>query len=238
MLTLLISQPLAVTRTTIAFELGADPPRSQSWETFLRTIAGEGAEHANIENVDIVVRLGALPPDDVRTARLDDGLVGFWIEDEVAEGPAENAVLRMPKSTITAATIAAHDSLTFPPEVTVTAGGRARTVTMLIDPRGLVHAVTGLLPTKRLAVDPAAVARGLSRMEVALRAGPILTRRGHVDHVPVPDPDLEWRWVDSETDVYPLAVESLEGLPPIPAELELRSGFLLIGPASQRGRSR
>src|SRR5207302_499282 len=144
-ISLLVSRPVAVTKATVSVELAADPPHSQSWAAFLRTIAGDGRDESGLTEVVVPVKLGAPPPDTERPARLDDGLIGFWLDDDT---------LRMPKSTMSHERIAPHDSEAFPPRVHPTIAGEPTVVTMLVDPRGQVHAISGIVPTKRLVLDP------------------------------------------------------------------------------------
>jgi len=155
-----------------------------------------------VGDVAVPVRLGDLSP--------EDGLLGYW-----AHGSEQ---MQAPKA-------ATSDA---PPVVVVTGNGAPVGVTMLVEPAGQIHAVSGVLPTKRLALDPAHVASALADLQVSFRAGPILTRPGHIDHVEPSDPELGWRWIDDDASANEVTIEPLHSQAPIPAELELRRGFLRL----------
>ncbi|MEK7726984.1 MAG: hypothetical protein AAB354_01160, partial [candidate division KSB1 bacterium] len=50
-----------------------------------------------------------------------------------------------------------------------------RRVTMLLDPRGVVHAICGILPTKAIGIPSAQYAEALRRLEVTFMTAPIVT---------------------------------------------------------------
>ena len=222
-LSMLVSRPIAVARARVDIELAGLPPRSATWEALQRAIDDDGSrdrDDSEFGAVDVPVRLGAPPPSVDRTARLDDGLLGFWTDDD--------DILRTPKSTIAEVGLAPHDDPVHPPQVLVRTGGAPVTVTLLFDPRGQVHAISGVLPTKRIGLDLAHVVPALNAMEISFRAGPILTRPGVVDHVEPTDADLRWTWVDDDSSLDEQSIEPLDRQAPLPAALELREGFLRL----------
>lgn len=213
-LALLASRPVAVTRALVDIELAGHPPRSSSWSAFRHTLVGgddASPDRAGLGGVAVSVRLGTPLPEGGVPVRLDDGLLGFWVDGD--------AVMHAPKSP------PASDAS---PHVLVRTGTEPVGVTMLVDPRGQVHAISGVLPTKRLAIDSAQVAPALAALQVSFRAGPILTRPGFVDHVEPTGPDLRWRWVDDDGSPDEQAIEPLRSQSPVPAALELREGFLRL----------
>ncbi|HEY5752884.1 MAG TPA: hypothetical protein VIT21_07040, partial [Chthoniobacterales bacterium] len=130
------------------------------------------------EKVVIPIRLG-------EHQLLNDGLVGFW--KETVEGELDN-VFHAPQTL---------EDLNIVPDVTYQEGRttpciRAYTVgvtdnlsvtlqddplalTMLMDPRGIVHATSGLLPVYKLEIPAAYYADALKRMGVTFRVSPLLT---------------------------------------------------------------
>jgi hypothetical protein len=112
--------------------------------------------------------------------------------------------------------------------VLVRTGGAPVNVTLLLDPRGQVHAISGVLPTKRLGLDVNYVMQALKAMEISFRAGPILTRPGVIDHIEPTDVDLRWTWVDDDSSLEEQSIDALDRQAPIPAALELREGFLRL----------
>jgi hypothetical protein len=86
------------------------------------------------------------------------------------------------------------DALALTPASPTRAGGD-RVVAMLLDPRGVVHATTGLLPGKSLALPTQAWAPALQRLAVSFRTAPVLAT-GEVPTLPLPDePGMRWTWL-------------------------------------------
>jgi hypothetical protein len=71
-------------------------------------------------------------------------------------------------------------------------------LTMLVDPHGPVHAVSGILPTKSIEIPADQYAEALRKLEVSFLAAPILTGPGKLA-VPLPDePGYQWSWLARE----------------------------------------
>jgi hypothetical protein len=71
-------------------------------------------------------------------------------------------------------------------------------VTMLVDPRGRVHATSGVLPTASVAIPPDQFAAALERIEVAFLTAPVLSP-DEPDRIELPlpaEPGYGWRWLD------------------------------------------
>ena len=105
--------------------------------------------------------------------RADDGLVGFFIAG--ADGEPDFG-------TFYCAVGDEHDALETPRQDTITVtADRAPApvvVTMLIDPRCPVHAATGILPVKSLAIPGDLVTRGLAALEYTFLTGPLIVPHG------------------------------------------------------------
>jgi hypothetical protein len=73
---------------------------------------------------------------------------------------------------------------------------------MLLDPRGLVHATCGILPTKAIQIPPDQFADALRAMEVTFLSAPVLTDIGAIN-LPLPDePGFQWSWLEKENGVW------------------------------------
>jgi len=89
-------------------------------------------------------------------------------------------------------------------------------LTMLVDPRGVVHASCGMLPTKVLAIPPDQYAGALQSLAVTFVAGPLLSGDGPTVRVPLPtQPGHAWSWVEKSgtswtetTSLKPAALEA------------------------------
>ena len=74
-------------------------------------------------------------------------------------------------------------------------------ITMLVDPRGIIHATSGLLPVKTLELPDIFFKDILSNLEVAIRTGPLFTQPDRV-HIPQSDKlQGDWSWLQpKDTD--------------------------------------
>ncbi|MEO1261708.1 MAG: hypothetical protein AAFZ15_23090 [Bacteroidota bacterium] len=144
---------------------------------------------AKFENVRFPVRLG-------EHRMLNDGLVGYWLEDEdqslletfyspVADPvPVKNAFIK---------TYIDH-----PLNLQVTANGSPVYATLLVDPRGKVHATSGILPTKVIEIPKDQYQTALQNISVTFLTAPILSPV-HEFQLPIPkEPGFHWSWVENE----------------------------------------
>ncbi|WP_224371854.1 hypothetical protein [Hyalangium versicolor] len=216
---LLVSRPMAVVRASMRLELQGpaafDPTAMQE---------GGGVTDRGLSQLQIPVRLGEYQ-------QLDDGLVGFWLEtdegayadDGIFYSPQlkgrEHPRLRTYKDGETA--------LRF----TEKPLGPERRMTMLLDPRGQVHATTGVLPSPQLRLHPEHYSRALGEMEVNFLTAPFLSDQGAL-RLPVPEePGYLWSWVAQDDQGQWSQTTKLS--PPNPrasfsAPQELREGWLIL----------
>ena len=123
--------------------------------------------------------------------QLGDGLVGFWQETADGLDITFNAPLSDP---IDDPHIRTHAD----GEITVlqSPGSPAHTLTMLVDPRGAVHATCGVLPVKTIDIPAEQYTDALGRIEVTFTTGPILSSPHDVE-VPLPtEQEHTWSWVE------------------------------------------
>lgn len=186
-LSVLIGRPLALVRARLQFELDGAPVCNQSWgETLQEASAGVGKTR-------FPIRLGSLD-------LYDDGLMGYFEDDTYTtfnsvhqpDGfvPAQGAYL----NPVGYNGNYLHLPFDYPRY-------SSKYVTLLLDPRGDVHAHTGVLPTKVVSVPAAYVDAALARMAVTVRTGPVLTDALAVT-IPAPaELNGEWSWVQRTTPV-------------------------------------
>jgi hypothetical protein len=164
----LAGQPLALARASLRLELAAPPATDQSWPSFVaQVLDGAAGKDANLGNVRFPVRLGAL-------TRLDDTLVGFWTQDDGAQ--TDYGTFYAPAAHV------GDDSVKPPTQETIRltpAGDQSTTtVTLLLDPRGCVHAGTGVLPMKSISIPPVHYAGALPALIPTLAVHPVLAGGG------------------------------------------------------------
>ncbi|MEN3310161.1 MAG: hypothetical protein V7603_6363 [Micromonosporaceae bacterium] len=181
---LLVGRPLAVVRAALNLELRGLPAVRQSWADLRADLVRETRETGGFPQVRVPVRVG-----DYR--RLGDGLVGYWRETGDGYEDTFYAPLSEPIDNPWIRTHADGEapfdlSLTAPPEV----------LTMLVDPRGAVHATCGVLPVKSIDIPAEQYTDALRRIEVTFVAGPLLAS-GAVLDLPLRDePGADWSWVE------------------------------------------
>jgi hypothetical protein len=181
---LLVGRPLAVVRAALNLELRGLPAVGQRWADLRADLARESRADAGFPDVRVPVRVG-----DYR--RLGDGLVGYWRETGDGYGGTFHAPLSEPDLHPSIRTHA-DDEAAFE----LSLGSPPETLTMLVDPRGSVHATCGVLPVKSIDIPAEQYTDALRRIEVTFVAGPLLTP-GSVLDLPLPaEPGAEWSWVE------------------------------------------
>jgi hypothetical protein len=186
-LALLIGQPLALVRARVSLQLAGVPAIHEGWSALHGDLSRTERQTDAYTAVRIPIRIGEF-------RQLGDGLVGYWLEEsdgslgQTFYAPqvdlvAESAIDRAPHIE------GRHDpilrrSFEDPPQI----------LTMLIDPRGKVHASTGLLPTKALELVPSHVAQALRSLAVTFLSAPVLTPRGSLQLTLPPERGYAWSW--------------------------------------------
>jgi len=189
----LIGRPVALVRARLRLVLQQGMPTDQSLRALLDRLQGGQPDTHGLESVRFPVRLG-------EHGQLDDGLCGYWIED--GHDFAGNE-FHLPHGVGTGTS---HPRISVPDStrlrdypLQLTADGAALTLSMLVDPRGSVHATTGILPTKSIAIPPDQYQDHLASLRVTFRTAPVLTPRDRVE-LPLPnEPGFSWSWLERGT---------------------------------------
>ncbi|MGH9938695.1 MAG: hypothetical protein ACREAM_20840, partial [Blastocatellia bacterium] len=75
-------------------------------------------------------------------------------------------------------------------------------LTMLVDPRGGVHATSGVLPTKAIRIPPDQYAEALRSLAITFLSAPIVTAQGKIN-LPLPaEPGYAWSWLAKSGDEW------------------------------------
>ncbi|SLN40986.1 jacalin-like lectin [Pseudooctadecabacter jejudonensis] len=193
---LLIGRPIAVTRARLRLSTQHAFATDQSDQAFMARLEGSPAATKGFENVHIPVRLG-------EHGQLNDGLCGYWIETD--DGFADDT-LHLPQGLVPPkahARIAAYDGAggtTLP--LTLSLSGGSVDVTMLFDPLGRVHATTGVLPTKSIAMLPELFEPAMNKLRATFRTAPLLTPADAIE-IPLPsEPGSSWSWLHRDGDIW------------------------------------
>jgi hypothetical protein len=179
----LVGRPIAVVRAQLWLELQpedlldlSDPARAEERRAAEAALAAEA----------FPVRLGEL-------TRTDDGLLGFFVDDDfehlhlvdrvvaaLAKPPGPEGHLSDEPAPIEHPYLVAEDTVTIH-------FGQRLTLTLLMHPAGRVHLTSGVLPRKVLELARDWVAPGLARLSPSLRTGPLLI---DPDQVRLPKPSV------------------------------------------------
>ncbi|NEO56311.1 MAG: hypothetical protein F6K54_26440 [Okeania sp. SIO3B5] len=207
-LALLVGRPIAVVRATFSLEVKGLPAIDP-------TVKIESTEQApanyGFTEVKIPIRLGDYQ-------QLNDGLVGYWREKPVGnEGDYEyeGNMFYAPQSRLVN-----HPLIQTEKEGLVyfeqTVDAPPQGVTMLIDPRGVVHATSGVLPNQELRLPGENYNHALQKMEVNFLSTPVLSDRrdktianndrlGIFNQIAIPlpeEPGSTWSWLTLQEEKW------------------------------------
>jgi hypothetical protein len=189
-LALLIGRPLALVRASVNLELKGLPASHQGWNEFREDMQSNTRDDNGFSSVQFPIRIGEY-------RQFNDGTVGYWREDE--KGHYEGNVFFAPQSDDEVKFESEHvkTHLSAPEAMVFFQRVKAapQILSLLIDPRGLVHATTGILPVKSISIPPDQYAAALQAIEITFLSTPVLTDEGKM-HLPLPDEaGYEWSWL-------------------------------------------
>lgn len=194
-LSLLVGHPLALVRAELRLEVQADPLTASQGALY-------AAARAELERTPLPVRLGEV-------LALDDGLMGYFVNDDHsrfypvheslapqarASGPGTGYLGSMAVPPDTAAHPVEHPYIDRAPVVDIRPGQTVR-LTLVLDPRGAVHATCGFLPRKKIELLREHVAPALEALAFTFRVGPVLVDPDTI-RMPLPAEIAGgWSWV-------------------------------------------
>ncbi|WP_437746870.1 hypothetical protein WMF39_18730 [Sorangium sp. So ce1504] len=218
---LLMARPVAVVRAALTLELKGPPALDPT------TLVDDEDTSRGIEALKIPVRLGEF-------SQLDDGLVGYFREEPAGQRSYTygDGVFYSPQERdVGHALIRTYGNNDGSMYMLRTAADPAQHVTMLLDPRGQVHATTGVLPSEQLRLSPEHYSKALAAMEVSFLTAPILTDRGAL-RLPVPEEaGHTWSWTTQEPTGDWAETSALAPVNPraaFSAPQEVREGWLML----------
>lgn len=211
-LSILMGRPVALVRAAVSLEHKGGNPVNQSQHIFLEDLSRFADALASgqtdtferntfaVDQVNIPLRMGEF-------RQLNDGLVGYWIDDAppgcMPPGAQPDTFYAPqsfnPKKTGRWQQIMTHEEDGRAFLLQITPGQKKPLeLSMLIDPRGKIHATCGLLPVKDIHLPPDQYKATLDRIEIAFLSTPILTLPDRL-HLSVPrEPGYGWSWVAME----------------------------------------
>ncbi|MGP0064350.1 MAG: hypothetical protein ACLQGP_12220 [Isosphaeraceae bacterium] len=208
-LALLMGRPIAVARIALGLELQGLPAVHMGWTHLRMDLRRAARDTDDFTRVRFPIHLGEY-------AQFNDGLVGYWIEKD---GYLDGDTFHSPQMDLDAAkdsaplTLSIHDPTKF--------------LTVLLDPRGAIHATSGVLPTKSIRIPPEQFAAALKSIEVLFLTTPLITGVGAID-IPLPDePGYEWAWAAQP----PAPIRRIDPKSVFARPQEIREGWLQLRPA-------
>jgi hypothetical protein len=191
-LSVIIGHPMALVRAELRLEVESDEDPRVMY----------AAARRELERTPLPVRLGEL-------LALDDGLMGYFVNDDYArfypvhESLAPEARPSGPNQGFLGSAAAEPDMSPVPvehpyidraPVVEIRPGQRVL-LTLLVDPRGAVHVTSGFVPRKKIELMREHIAPALDAMALTFRVGPVLVDP-HTIRMPVPaEIRGGWSWV-------------------------------------------
>ena len=169
---LLVCRPIALVRARISLSLLHHAALDQSMKALRHRITTGAEDNHKFTDVRFPIRLG-------EHGQLNDGLCGYWVEEG---SDFRDGFFHTPHGLNTGTS---HERIKTPEEdlltsypLTVSLNDKPLTVSLLLDPRGSVHATTGILPVKSIAIPPDYYQNQLASLRVTFKTAPILTPAG------------------------------------------------------------
>lgn len=187
-LALLIGRPIVVVRASLSLQLQGKPALNQRWQALMSDMYNwqlDSRVSNEFTNVNFPVRLGEYK-------QFNDGLVGYWMEegtsyqgDKFYSSQAED---------VNNPHIITHHGTAITQNLTLT--NTPMKLTMLIDPRGEVHATSGVLPGKAINIPPDQYANILKKLSITFMTAPVLTGQSGIGLSLPQESGYSWSWLE------------------------------------------
>jgi hypothetical protein len=212
-LALLIGRPIALVRASLDLQLQGLPAIHQGWNNFRQDLRRSTRDNDALTSVEFPIRLGEYQ-------QLNDGVIGYWKEQgDVYEGDLFYAPQSDPISDAHIKTHAAD-----PAPLRQTLEAPPLLLSILVDPRGTIHATSGVLPIKEITIPPDQYTSALQAIEVLFLSTPIITDVGKIN-LPLPvEAGYRWSWAADGTATIGKASPQAT----FSASQEIREGWLKL----------
>ena len=216
-LAILLGRPIALVRALATLETGGSPASNQSWQNTGANVTDD------FMHVPLPLRVGDI-------GLSNNGVMGYFLDDDYSQlypYYGYDQQLAIPRNVIADRTLAPDamlsrmssllESYAEPAPGSQEASGdpyivsdpvfslkpdgvTTHALTMLVDPRGWIPAISGYLPVQWLSLPPGPVNNALSAMFVTFRTGPVLLDPPETSQPPqLPLPANikgKWTWVE------------------------------------------
>ncbi|MCO6358760.1 hypothetical protein [Roseivirga pacifica] len=172
-LSILVGKPIAIVRATINLEAKGGIIADKGWIPFGNQLQGATPQTDGYEHVEVPINLGD-------PHQLNDGLIAYWKEDDTGSLESSLTVITSDKQTTT---------------IQQTLASKPVNLTMLVDPHGVVHATSGVLPVKVIDIPPDQYTKALKNIEVAFFSAPLLTPTTNIQLSTPKESGYQWTWL-------------------------------------------
>lgn len=197
MLSVLLGRPLALVQMDVSLDLHGNPVYSQYWNKM--AVEDETApggyrwikDTGGITDIKLPVRLGSLDLP-------HDGLIGYFLGD--TSNNFKNFYSVHYGSDILSSDTFIKQILnpaagTYNGDLQLPVGGHAVRVTMLIDPRGQLHAYSGVLPVTSVALPGNLIEDFIRKLKVTFQTGPVVVDPGTFRMPQPAENNAVWTWI-------------------------------------------
>lgn len=243
-LSVLIGRPLAVVQAQVQLNLLGSPIFNQTWNETAAKNPSSPPDYTwqqndgGVTTIPFPVRLGSL---ELR----NDGLIGYYLPngDDYATFYAVHSSKASAGSTYFKQIVQPPANTSSLPQfqgnISLQCQGPSVTVTMILDPRGSVHAYTGILPVVSAALPAHIVEDFIRQLRVTFRTGPIMADPGTL-RTPQPAEDHGvWTWIQAVAAPANWEVDQIvdaDDIARLPGALpQLREGWLRLSDIDDPG---
>ncbi|GJM33960.1 MAG: hypothetical protein DHS20C18_29610 [Saprospiraceae bacterium] len=181
---MLMSRPLALVRASMDLELAGLPAINHDWNVFRHDLLRNTRQSEAFTDVEFPIRLGEYK-------QLNDGLVGYWLEE--GDGYKDLQFFAPQSDIVDDPNIITRSTSRF--TLCQAVSDTPKMLSLLLDPRGLVHATSGILPTKAIRIPPDQYAKALQRIEITFLTAPLLSDSQQVQIALPAETDYQWSWL-------------------------------------------
>ncbi len=187
----LMGKPIAVVRAKLNLELEGCPATDQSWTQFGHELQGHGRSSDAFIKVKFPIRLGEYK-------QLNDGLIGYWQED--SEGQLDDYYISSEAGENPDSFIKTYTPGGQPLNIYQSIDDDPVCVTMLADPKGIIHVASGILPVKSVSIPKDQYKDALKNIAITFLTAPILSTENHLKLSVPKEPGYEWNWLEQRAE--------------------------------------
>ena len=187
-LALLMGRPIAVVRASLNLELHGGLAIHQGWTEFYQDLERTYRDTNSFEDVTLPIRVG-------ERSQLNDGVLGYWTED--TQGDLDGVFhTTAAQGVVSNSAIESYEEA--PLHLLQSLSSTAQTLTMLVDPRGEVHATTGMLPAKRINIPKEYYSDALKKINITFLTAPVLSGADQTALPLANELGYQWSWLSKD----------------------------------------